>query len=218
LRTPLNVILGRTQMLTASAADEAQRHAAEAVARNAVLLARLVDDLLDVSRITLGQVRLELQPVPFDQVVSSVVTALEPTARARGVAITVENAVGSVSLLADATRLQQVTWNLLSNAIKFTPPDGRVTVRLERRASHAALVVADTGAGIEPSFLPHVFEMFRQAEPATTRQHGGLGLGLSIVRRLVELHGGSVAAFSAGAGTGTTFTVLLPVPVVAGAV
>ena len=216
LRTPLNVILGRTQMLTAAAADDAQRHAADAVSRNAVLLARLVDDLLDVSRITLGQVRLELQPVAFDGVVSSVVMALEPTARARGIAVAVENTMGSVVLLADATRLQQVTWNLLSNAIKFTPSGGRVTVRLDRRTSHAALVVTDTGAGIEPSFLPHVFEMFRQAESATTRQHGGLGLGLSIVRRLVELHGGSVAAFSDGAGKGTTFTVLLPIPVAAG--
>jgi signal transduction histidine kinase len=215
LRTPLNVILGRTQMLTAAAGD-AQRHAAEAVSRNAVLLARLVDDLLDVSRITLGRVRLELQPVVFDSVVSSVVLALEPTARARGIAVAVENTSGSVTLLADATRLQQVAWNLLSNAIKFTPSGGRVTVRLDRRASHAALVVADTGAGIEPSFLPHVFEMFRQAESARTRQHGGLGLGLSIVRRLVELHGGSVAVSSDGAGKGTTFTVLLPIPVAAG--
>ena len=214
LRTPLNVILGRTQMLSASRMDETTvAQTAETIARNGLLLARLVDDLLDVSRITLGQVRLDPQTLSLDAVVTTVTSGLEPTARARAITISLEQPDGPIALLADATRLQQVVWNLLTNAIKFTPHGGRVRICIECRAGQAALIVSDNGVGISPEFLPHVFEMFRQAESAKNRRHGGLGLGLSIVRRLVELHGGSVTVESKGSGHGATFTVLLPMPV-----
>jgi len=216
LRTPLNVILGRTQMLSAGRTDEKTvTQTAETIARNGLLLARLVDDLLDVSRITLGQVRLDPQPLSLDSVVTTVTSGLEPTARARAITIILERPEHPVALLADATRLQQVVWNLLTNAIKFTQRGGCVRIGIECRAGQAALVVADNGVGIAPEFLPHVFEMFRQAESAKNRRHGGLGLGLSIVRRLVELHGGSVSVESEGPGHGATFTVLLPMPTAA---
>jgi signal transduction histidine kinase len=214
LRTPLNVILGRTQLLRTGSLDAgAVSQTAETIARNGQLLARLVDDLLDVSRITLGQVRLDPQPLLLDSVIATVTSGLEPTARARAITISVQQTGGRVTVLADATRLQQVVWNLLTNAIKFTPPGGHVRIAIEQRPSHAALIVTDNGAGIPRAFLPHVFEMFRQAESAKNRQYGGLGLGLSIVRRLVELHGGSVTVESDGPGRGTAFTVLLPLPV-----
>jgi signal transduction histidine kinase len=213
LRTPLNVILGRIRMLNgAIARPDAFDQLVSTIDRNAQSLARLVEDLLDVSRISLGQVKVDSQPVSLKTIVDTVVTGLEPAARAKGVAVTVAH--GPVRpLLGDGTRLQQVVWNLLTNAIKFTPSGGRVTISLQEQEGYAALSVSDTGEGIAAEFLPHVFEMFRQAEPANTRRYGGLGIGLSIVRRLVELHGGTIAAESAGPGCGATFRVLLPLAV-----
>ena len=211
LRTPLNVILGRTRRLTETAGDAAAvRHGAETIDRNAQMLARLVEDLLDVSRFTLGQVTLDVRPVDLEAIVRTVATSLEPTARAKGVRLQSQVNGDAVGIAGDPTRLQQVVWNLVTNAIKFTPDGGEVNVVLQRNGSQIALTVSDTGAGITPEFLPHVFEMFRQGESAISRQHGGLGLGLSIVRRLVELHGGEVTASSGGPGLGATFMVALP--------
>ncbi len=211
LRTPLNVILGRTRRLPEAATQpDTFRHAVDTIERNAQALARLVEDLLDVSRFTLGQVTLDTQVMDFASVVAAVATGVEPTARNKGVAVRVDVRNPSLLLVGDATRLQQVAWNLVNNAVKFTPGGGEVTMTLERLVSDIRLTVRDTGEGIAPEFLPHVFDMFRQAESTGSRQHGGLGLGLSIVRRLVELHGGTVAAESAGRGCGATFTVTLP--------
>ena len=211
LRTPLNVIAGRARMLVeAAAVSDGVRQSADTIARNAETLARLVDDLLDVSRFSAGQVTLDMQRVQMPAVVGAVAASLEPGARAKGVALSVAPAAELPELLGDSTRLQQVVWNLLSNAIKFTPAGGSVSVVLSQTPTHVVLTVADTGEGIEPDFLPHVFETFRQAESARNRRHGGLGLGLSIVRRLVELHGGHVTAFSPGRGRGATFEVALP--------
>jgi signal transduction histidine kinase len=211
LRTPLNVILGRARMLVERSgnADTVQQ-SADTIERNAHALARLVDDLLDVSRFSAGQLTLDIQRVDIAAVVSTVVASLEPTGRAKGVRVALAQPPALPDLLGDPTRLQQVVWNLLSNAIKFTPSGGTVSLALAHTPTHVMLTVSDTGEGIEPDFLPHVFETFRQAEPTLNRRHGGLGLGLSIVRRLVELHGGYVTADSAGRGQGATFQVALP--------
>jgi signal transduction histidine kinase len=173
-------------------------------------LTRLVEDLLDLSRITMGQLRLESAPVNMADVVDAAVQGVLPAATARSVLVDVD-ADRSVPVLAgDATRLQQVVWNLLINAVKFTPPGGRISLRLAEEPPDLVLRVSDTGTGIDPVFLPHVFEMFRQAQAGAERNQGGLGIGLSIVRRLVELHGGTVAAESGGLGQGALFTVRLP--------
>jgi signal transduction histidine kinase/ActR/RegA family two-component response regulator len=214
LRTPLNAILGWTRLLRAKAVPvDSSDRALEKVERNAQVQARLIDDLLEVSRITTGKLRLDIRPVDLVAVVNAAVESIRPTAEVRGVSI--DRQIGAVSLptLGDPDRLQQVVWNLLSNAVKFTPAAGKVLVRLERHDDDERdeLVVRDTGIGINPAFLPNVFDTFRQADASSTRQYGGLGLGLSIVRRLVELHGGTVRAESAGQGTGATFTVHLPV-------
>jgi signal transduction histidine kinase len=207
LRTPLNVILGRARMLQANAGE---RQHADTIERNAATLARLVDDLLDLSRITVGQMRIEMQPVRVDAILDTTIHGVLPAAQAKGIEITqaIDPALPEIS--ADPTRLQQIIWNLLSNAVKFTPAGGHVSAALTCDEAHVILTVTDTGDGLDPSFLPHAFEMFRQAEPTATRHHGGLGLGLSIVRRLVELHGGHVSAASPGLGRGATFTVRLP--------
>jgi signal transduction histidine kinase len=210
LRTPLNVILGRTQMLRSAASDaERVRQLTEMIDRNASALAKLVEDLLDVSRITLGYVRLECQPVRLSEVLAVSVQAIQPSAHAKEISLSV-NATDEGLISADAARLQQIIWNLLTNAIKFTPDRGRVEASVGRRSNRIVLTISDTGCGIEPGFLPHIFEPFRQAEPMMTRTHGGLGIGLSIVRHLVELHGGTIAVHSAGTGRGSTFTVQLP--------
>jgi signal transduction histidine kinase len=212
LRTPLNVILGRIRML--AVADEHPsdlvRQTIETIERNGNALARLVSDLLDVSRITAGRVQLDLQPVHLGRLAHAVAASLGPAAQAKDITLTVDDDPELPPLRADGTRLQQVIWNLISNAIKFTPARGRVTVSVGHNSRELILIVRDTGDGIAPSFLPHVFEMFRQAEPTPTRRHGGLGLGLSIVRRLVEIHGGTVTASSEGLGRGAAFTVRLP--------
>jgi CheY-like chemotaxis protein len=177
-------------------------------------LTQIVEDVLDVSRIVSGKIRLDVQPVDLPLVVHNAVGTVQPAADAKGVRLQtiVDPRVGPVS--GDPDRLQQVIWNLLSNAVKFTPKQGRVQVRLERVDSHIEVVVSDTGIGIRPDFLPYVFERFRQADAATTRNTGGLGLGLSIVRHIVEMHGGTVHASSEGEGRGATFFVRLPLMIV----
>ncbi|HEX8336195.1 MAG TPA: hybrid sensor histidine kinase/response regulator, partial [Pyrinomonadaceae bacterium] len=183
----------------------------ETVERNARAQAQLIDDLLDVSRIVTGKLRIDVRPVDPNSFIEAAVEAVRPAAEAKGVRLQKVLDTGDVTVSGDPVRLQQVVWNLLSNAIKFTPRGGRVQVRLERVNSHVEVAVSDTGGGIPPEFLPHVFDRFRQADQKTTRQHGGMGLGLAIVRHLVELHGGTVKAESGGEGHGATFTVLLPV-------
>ncbi|HYE13433.1 MAG TPA: PAS domain S-box protein, partial [Pyrinomonadaceae bacterium] len=212
LRTPLTAILGWAHLLRANKFDEgSQSRAFETIERNARAQAQLIDDLLDVSRVITGKLRLDIRPVEPGSFIEAAIEAVRPAAEARGVRLQKVIDTGVVSVAGDPVRLQQVVWNLLSNAIKFTPRGGRVQVRLERVNSHIEISVSDDGAGIKPEFLPHVFDRFRQADQKTTRQHGGLGLGLSIVRHLVELHGGTVRAESDGEGRGSTFTVLLPV-------
>jgi signal transduction histidine kinase/CheY-like chemotaxis protein len=212
LRTPISAVLGWARLLRTGKLDAAaSARAVEVIERSAAAQAQLVDDLLDVSRVERGELRLYVRPVDLLAVVEAAVEAVRPAASARGTAITVELDPAAGSVVGDPARLQQVTWNLLSNAIKFTPHGGRVQVRLARAGEHAALSVRDDGVGIEAGFLPHVFERFRQADSSRTRAFGGLGLGLAIVRHLVEAHGGTVEAASEGAGKGATFTVLLPV-------
>jgi CheY-like chemotaxis protein/anti-sigma regulatory factor (Ser/Thr protein kinase) len=194
-------------------ADKAAR-GLETLERNATLLTQIVEDVLDVSRIVSGKIRLDVQPVELPIIVDDAVATLQPAADAKGIRVQtmVDPRVGPVS--GDPGRLQQVVWNLVSNAVKFTQKNGRVQVRLERVNSHVEIVVSDTGIGIRPDFLPHVFERFRQAEAGTTRTTGGLGLGLAIVRHIVEMHGGTVEASSAGEGNGATFRVHLPLMIV----
>jgi PAS domain S-box-containing protein len=212
LRTPLTAMLGWTKMLRMMDLDEATaEHALETIERNAKAQARLVEDLLDVSRIITGKLRLEVRPTELLPVVTAAMDAVRPAAAAKSIELHthLDPTVGPVS--GDPARLQQVAWNLISNAVKFTGRGGRVEVRLERVDSHVEFTVSDTGQGIAPEFLPYVFDRFRQADGSTTRMHGGLGLGLAIVRHLVELHGGTVRAESAGAGHGATFKVQLPI-------
>ncbi|HEV2706703.1 MAG TPA: ATP-binding protein [Pyrinomonadaceae bacterium] len=212
LRTPLTAILGWSHMLrTGQYNGESATRAFETIERNARAQAQLIDDLLDVSRIITGKLRIDVRPLDPNSFIEAAVEAVRPAAEAKGVRVQKIMDTGIVSVSGDPVRLQQVVWNLLSNAIKFTPRGGRVQVRLERVNSHIEIAVSDSGTGIAPEFLPHVFDRFRQADQRTTRQHGGLGLGLAIVRHLVELHGGTVRAESEGEGQGSTFTVLLPV-------
>jgi PAS domain S-box-containing protein len=215
LRTPLTSILGWAHLLRAGRIDEKSASSAlETIERNARAQSQLIDDLLDVSRIITGKLRLDVRQVDPGSLIEAAIEALRPAAEAKDVRIQKVLDTGVISVAGDPARLQQVVWNLLSNAIKFTPKGGRVQVRLERVNSHIEIAVSDTGIGIKPAFLPHVFERFRQADQKTTRQYGGLGLGLAIVRHLVELHGGTVQAESTGEGQGATFVVKLPlVPV-----
>lgn len=211
LRTPLNAVLGWASMLRSGIlSGEASERAVETLERNARSQAQLIDDLLDVSRIISGKLRLDVHDVDLSAVIESALESVRPAADAKGVQLQVliDPNVGPIS--GDAGRLQQVFWNLLSNAVKFTPKGGRVKVKLERVNSHIEATVADTGKGIEADFLPYIFDRFRQADQSTTRRQGGLGLGLSIVRQLVEMHGGAVSAESGGEGMGTTFVVTLP--------
>jgi signal transduction histidine kinase len=211
LRTPLTPILAWARMLRDRHLDEAGAgRAAEIIERNARSQAQLVEDLLDVSRITAGTLRLSIQQVAIAPVVEAAIEAVRPTAALKGVRVHLERAPDAGMVAGDAERLKQVFWNLLSNAIKFTPRDGEVRVALRRVGSHVEIAVRDTGQGIEPEFLPYVFDRFRQADSTSTRAFGGLGLGLAIVRHLVELHGGEARAESPGVGQGATFTVRLP--------
>jgi signal transduction histidine kinase len=212
LRTPLNAIIGWTRLLRANAVPPSgQDRALEKVERNAQIQTRLVEDLLEISRIASGKLRLEIKEVDLVSIVNRAVDSNRPAAEARGVSIDRRFESSALITSGDGDRLQQVVWNLLSNAVKFTPKGGTVTISLERQTLLDQLTIHDTGIGIEPAFLPHVFDTFRQADASSTRAHGGLGLGLSIVRHLVELHGGAVEAQSGGSGKGATFIVRLPV-------
>jgi PAS domain S-box-containing protein len=215
LRTPLNAILGYARLLRGGilTGEKAER-GLETLERNATSLTQIVEDVLDVSRIVSGKIRLNVQPVELPLVIHNAVATVQPAADAKLIRVQtiVDPRAGPVS--GDPDRLQQVVWNLLSNAVKFTPRSGRIQVRLERVNSHVELVVSDTGVGIRRDFLPHVFERFRQAEAGTTRRIGGLGLGLSIVRHIIEMHGGTVQASSEGEGKGATFCVRLPLMIV----
>ncbi len=210
LRTPLNVILGWTRMLLNDhLTEEARRHALELIDRNAQAQAQLVNDLVDMSRMTTGKLQAELEPLPVVPVLEAAIESVRPASEAKNLAIHTSWRVHDANVLADATRLQQILWNLLSNAVKFTPNGGRISVSAERVDQHIRVEVADTGIGIDPAFLPHVFDRFRQADSATTRRYGGLGLGLAIVHDLVRLHGGGVEVRSPGVGKGATFVVTL---------
>ena len=183
---------------------------AKIIERSAQTQKRLIDDLLDVSRIITGKLRLDTKQVDLSSVIEAAIDVVRPAADAKNISIFFSHDAGVQYVLGDAGRLQQVVWNLLSNAVKFTPESGRVEIRLERVASHVRVTVSDTGKGIDAQFLPHIFERFCQADGTTTRKYGGLGLGLAIVRHLLELHGGKVHAESPGEGHGSTFTFNLP--------
>jgi len=211
LRTPLTAMLGWLSMLRSGRLDaETSTHALATVERNAEAQAQLIEDLVDVSRIAGGKLKLDIEPVDLITVISAAIDIVRPAANARGVSIEVSAEAGVGPVAADAARLQQIIWNLLSNAVKFTPRDGRVNISLRRFESSAEVEVRDTGIGIDADFLPRVFERFRQAEAALTRSQRGLGLGLAIVRHLIELHGGTVSAASDGEGQGATFTLRIP--------
>ncbi|NKE72618.1 hybrid sensor histidine kinase/response regulator [Candidatus Manganitrophus noduliformans] len=212
LRTPLNAILGYSQLLGSGMFDEAQAaRAIESIERNAKIQVQLIEDLLDVSRIITGKLRLHPRPIDLIEVIEAAVDTVRPAADAKGIRLESDLDPSAAPFVGDPDRLQQVTWNLISNAVKFTPEGGEVRVGLKRIPPYVALTVSDTGIGIPPDFLPFVFERFRQGASSPDRSHTGLGLGLSIVRHLAELHGGSVQATSEGAGRGATFTVKLPV-------
>ncbi|HZB46471.1 MAG TPA: PAS domain S-box protein, partial [Pyrinomonadaceae bacterium] len=210
LRTPLTAVVGWASMLRSERLDaETTAHALEVIERNAGAQAQIIEDILDVSRIITGTIRLNMQTTDPALAVVAAVETIRPAAQAKGVALACSLDPQAGTVTADPDRLRQIAWNLLSNAVKFTPQGGRVEIGLGRVGGHVRLVISDDGEGISPDFMPYIFERFRQADSSTTRRHGGLGLGLAIVRHLVELHGGTVSAASEGAGA--TFTVSLPV-------
>lgn len=211
LRTPLNAIIGWSHMLRGDGLDKAMAaRAVETIARNAKSQAQLIEDILDVSRVITGKLRLNIGPVDASSVINAAIDSVQLAADSKNIRLEVTLDPSARHVSGDASRLQQVVWNLLSNAIKFTPHGGRVEVRLERVDAHVEIKVSDTGEGISSDFLPFIFDRFRQADGTSTRRHGGLGLGLAIVRHLVELHGGTVHASSPGEGSGSTFTIRLP--------
>jgi signal transduction histidine kinase/ActR/RegA family two-component response regulator len=211
LRTPLNGIVGWASLLrSGTLKGERLARALASIERNAGAQARLIDDLLDVSAIISGKMRLEIRPLYLTPVIEAALDAVRPAAEAKSIHLEAACDALAGAVPGDADRLQQVVWNLLSNSVKFTPRGGTVRVCLERSEGQARIVVSDTGRGIAPEFLEHVFEPFRQADGSSTRSHRGLGLGLAIVRRLVELHGGQVRAESGGPGRGARFTVEIP--------
>ena len=213
LRTPLNAILGWSQLIRRERDPQTLEEGLEVIERNARVQVQLIEDLLDMSRIISGKLRLDVQTIDPSTSIIAAIETVTPAAAAKGVRIVrlLDSQAGLVA--GDASRLQQIVWNLLSNAVKFTDQGGEIQVRLSRERNRVAIAVSDTGKGIDRAFVPHLFERFRQSDASTTRQHGGLGLGLSIVKQLVELHGGSITAASAGAGQGSTFTVELPAAV-----
>jgi PAS domain S-box-containing protein len=211
LRTPLTSMLGWVRLILTGSLDEVGViKALETIERNVKSQAQLIEDLLDISRITTGKLRLECKPVNLASVISAAIDSLSPTAEAKNIKlqIIIDSSVGLIN--GDFERLQQIVWNLLSNAIKFTAAGGKVQIHLERKGSQVEVIVNDTGKGINSDFLPYIFEPFRQADSSTTRHYGGLGMGLTIVKRLTELHGGTVKVFSEGEGKGTTFTLEFP--------
>ena len=210
LRTPLGAVLGWTRVLQTTGADGATKERAlEAIERNARAQARLIEDLLEISRIVTGKLRLNVTPVDLAEIIDAAVEVVRPAAAAKQITLTTEIAVRPAMTSGDSDRLQQIIWNLIFNAVKFTEPGGAARIRLTRNTGYR-IVITDTGEGIDPRFLPHVFDAFRQADGTTTREHGGLGLGLAIARELVELHGGTIKARSDGVGRGSTFQVDLP--------
>jgi len=217
LRTPLTAIVGWVHMLRAGGLKDQQvKHALEVINRNLDAQTQLIDDLLNISRIILGKLKIEPQLVFPAPVVEEALESVKPSIEAKQLRleIDVDETLGPIRL--DPVRFRQIVWNLLSNAVKFTPREGAVRVTLKRIEGHAVFSVSDTGEGIAPEFLPYVFDRFRQADSSRSRKHGGLGLGLSIVRHLVELHGGSVSVESAGTGLGCTFSINFPIPVFTG--
>jgi PAS domain S-box-containing protein len=211
LRTPLNAILGWTQLMMQSAADaDVMTRGLDVISRNTRVQAQLVSDLLDVSRISSGKLRLSIEKVDLVSLVRNVIETVQQTADGQQVAILQEYDAAAMTIAGDPARLQQIVWNLLWNAIKFTPEGGSVALRVRSRAAGAEITVSDTGVGIKPEVLPHIFERFNQAHVSGSHRVGGLGLGLSIVKHLVDLHGGTIKADSPGEGQGATFTVLLP--------
>jgi PAS domain S-box-containing protein len=208
LRTPLNVILGWTRMLlNDQLSEESRRHAIELIDRNAQAQAQLVNDIVDMSRMTTGKLQVELESLPVVPVLEAALESVRPAAEAKGISVHTSWRLRDVNVFADATRLQQILWNLLSNAVKFTPDGGRISVSAEHVDRRVRITITDSGIGIDPAFLPHVFDRFRQADSATTRRYGGLGLGLAIVHDLVRLHGGEVEVTSPGIDQGSTFVV-----------
>ncbi|HEU4837369.1 MAG TPA: ATP-binding protein [Pyrinomonadaceae bacterium] len=213
LRTPLNAVIGWSRILKAGRLDnESSVHAIEVIERNAWAQKQIIEDILDVSRVITGKLQLHLGPVDLIAVVSAALDAVRPALEAKDIRIETQFQPGLRVIAGDADRLQQVIWNLLSNASKFTPVGGTIGVCISQDETYVQICVRDTGPGIAPEFLPHVFERFRQADGSTTRTHGGLGLGLAIVRHLVELHGGMIAAENETSSTGAIFTVKLPLP------
>ncbi len=211
LRTPLSSILGWAQLMKTKLLDPAETDdAVDIIERNAQMQCKLIEDLLDVSRIVTGKMQLNLRPMSLVAVVQAAVNVILPSAQAKQVRIETSFDPQADRISGDADRLQQVLWNLLTNAVKFTPRGGCIEVSLEPADSQAVIGVRDHGEGIPAEFLPHVFDRFRQADSSTSRKHGGLGIGLAIVRHVVELHGGTVRAESAGLGLGTTIAVSLP--------
>jgi len=217
LRTPLNSILGWGQILNAGGLNEAeQKNALDAIFRNAKSQSQLIDDLLDTSRLISGNVHLDLSPTEITPLIEAAIEVARPAAVAKKIEISYEFRTDITTITCDSQRLQQMVWNLLTNAVKFTPSGGSIEIIYERVDTGVEIIVKDTGNGIAPEFLPHVFDRFRQADSSSTRTHDGLGLGLAIVRHLAELHGGSVSVASDGIGTGSTFTIALPVTLTAG--
>ena len=212
LRTPLNAILGWSQIVNRPNNDEATIHRGlDVIQRNARLQLHVIDDLLDMSRIITGKMVLRMAPVDLNEVLTEAVETVRPAMTAKRIALDLHLDAGARYMSGDRDRLQQIAWNLLSNALKFTPTEGRIELRLERTGGHMQIVVRDNGLGIAPAFLPHVFDRFRQADTGTTRTYGGLGVGLAVVRHLVEAHGGTISAASEGEGFGATFTLRMPV-------
>ncbi|MDP9150655.1 MAG: ATP-binding protein [Myxococcota bacterium] len=211
LRTPLNAIVGWSSLLRGRSVDPYVAKATDVIYRNAQAQAKIIDDILDVSRIITGNLRLELEPADLESIIRDAIEVVRPSATAKDIAIQFAPRAEPCLLVADAQRLQQVMWNLLSNAVKFTGASGTITIAVRQDRSKFVVSVADTGRGIEPDFLPYVFDRFQQADSSTTRRVGGLGLGLAIVRHIVELHGGQAEAASGGSGKGATFTITLPV-------
>ncbi|HET9479190.1 MAG TPA: ATP-binding protein [Pyrinomonadaceae bacterium] len=211
LRTPLTSLLGWSSVLREARRDERVLvQGLEAIDRNARVQAQLIDDLLDVSRIVSGKLNLDVRPLDIASVTRAAINVVQPAAHAKGITLDYWAQPGLGAISADSARLQQIIWNLLSNAVKFTPHGGKINVRVACDGSHAKVTVSDTGQGIDSEFLPRVFDRFRQADSSTTRSFGGLGLGLAIVRHLVELHGGTVSAESEGVGKGATFSASFP--------
>jgi signal transduction histidine kinase/CheY-like chemotaxis protein len=212
LRTPLNAILGWAELLQSGKLDQAKGdRASRAILESAKRQAQLIDELLDVARIMSGKLRLDRSTVDLVEIANSAVAVVQPVIEAKHIRVEIESSPGLSTVFGDSSRLQQVIWNLLSNAVKFTPEGGTVRVRLHTASGRAEMVVADSGDGIPADFLPHVFEPFRQADASSTRTHSGLGLGLSIVKQIIEAHGGTVAAENDPTGRGAVFTVRLPI-------